>query len=142
MIQLPMLLQAYSPGIHLGDWQIVVFVNRRRKRIVVERWHSSEKHGHPQDNPQELLRIDTGIRAFRRQMPVLAAALDTVDSCGMSDEEIVEAVFRVLASVYQAAPERDELLPGDHSPTDGELADFIEWRKQCALAALVPGSLH
>lgn len=141
MIQLPMLLQAYSPSIHLGDWQIVVFVNRRRKRIVVERWHSSEQGWHDPIDGHELLRIDTGIRAFRRQMPVLANALESVEMAGLGDEEIVEAVFKVLASVYRAAPEPDELLPGDHSPTDTDFAEFLEYRKQRALAALNP-SVH
>lgn len=136
MIQLPMVLQAYTPQLHLGDWQIVVFVNRRRGRISVERWHSSEKTFHPMESSGQLLRINTGIRAFRRQMPVLATALEKIEVAHLSDEEVVRAVFRVLASVYTAAPERDQLCVGDDSPLESEFAEFLENREKAALMAL------
>lgn len=88
MIPLSMVLQAYTPQIDLGDWQIVVFVNRRWGRILVERFHSSEKASQPLENSDQVLRIDTGIRAFLRQMPVLAAALEEIQAADMSDEEV------------------------------------------------------
>lgn len=135
MIQLPLVLQAYTPQLHLGDWQIVVFVNRRRHRVSVERWHSSEKNGHPMEG-SEVLRINTGIRAFRRQMPVLASALEEIDTSSMSGEQIVEAVFQVLAQVYEAVPEQDLVCVGDERFLHGEFADFLHDRKQAALASL------
>lgn len=137
MIQLPMVLQAYTPQLHLGDWQIVVFVNRRRNRLSVERWHSSEKANQAMENTGQALRINTGIRAFRRQMPVLATALDKINTSGMNDEQLVETVFQVLASVYRAAPTAEHAGFGDEHLSDQEFADFLEERKQEALAALM-----
>lgn len=136
MIQLPMVLQAYTPQLHLGDWQIVVFVNRRRNRISVERWHSSEKNGHPMEGSGEILRINTGIRAFRRQMPVLASAMEEIHIGGMAGEQIVEAVFEMLAKVYEAVPEQDLVCIGDERLLHYEFADFLQDRKQEALAGL------
>lgn len=136
MIHQPMVLQAYTPQIHLGDWQIVVFVNRRRNRISVERWHSSEKAFHPMEGSGQILRINTGIRAFRRQMPILAIALEKIDATDKSDAEIVEAVFKVLATVYGAAPEHERASVGDDHLPEEEFADFLEHRKQAALMAL------
>ncbi|MBS1188698.1 MAG: hypothetical protein H6R10_490 [Rhodocyclaceae bacterium] len=136
MIQLPLVLQAYTPQLHLGDWQIVVFVNRRRNRISVERWHSSEKAHYPLEETGQMLRIDTGIRAFRRQMPVLANALDEIDMAGMDDEQIIHAIFRALANLYRAAPQDDQVGFGGEGLTEREFADFLEEKKQEALAAL------
>lgn len=134
MIPLSMVLQAYTPQTHLGDWQIVVFVNRRWGRILVERFHSSEKACQPMENSDQVLRIDTGIRAFLRQMPVLAAALGDIQAADMSDEEVIRAVFLVLASVYQAAPDR---LDADaESRLECECANFLEQRERAALMAL------
>lgn len=142
MIQLPMVLQAYTPQIHLGDWQIVVFVNRRRERITVERWHSSEKAYYPMESSGQVLRINTGIRAFRRQMPVLAAALEKIQVADQSDEAIIRAVFRVLASVYKLGPEQDQLCVGDESPLGGEFSDFLQFREKAALMALQATTMH
>lgn len=136
MIQLPMVFQAYTPQLHLGDWQIVVFVNRRRNRISVERWHSSEKAYHPLETSGQVLRINTGIRAFRRQMPILAAALDEIDTAGLGEGQIIEAVFQVLAQVYQAGPAVDHLSLADEHLSAGDFIDFLEERKQEALAAV------
>lgn len=136
MIQPSMVLQAYTPQLHLGDWQLVVFVNRRRNKISVERWHSSEKAYHPQENTGQVLRIATGIRAFRRQMPILAGALDELDTAGMTQEQIVGAVFQVLANLYRAAPEAEHIGFGDERLSDQGFAEFLEDRKQDALAAL------
>jgi len=130
-------LQVYTPQIDLGDWQIVVFVDRWRERFLVERWHSSEKACHPLENSGQVLRINTGIRAFRRQMPVLATALEEIRATDLSDEEIVHAVFEVLASVYKAAPEREELAGADDESLRGaEFAAFFQHRERAALAAL------
>lgn len=136
MIQLPMVLQAYTPQIHLGDWQIVVFVNRRRRRISVERWHSSEKAFHPMESGGQVLRINTGIRAFRRQMPVLASALENIDVGGLGDEAIIDAVFQVLGSVYKVAPQQERICAGSEPILDVEFDDFLEHRKRAALLAL------
>lgn len=134
---LPLVLQAYTPTIDFGDWQIVVFVNHRRGRLLVERWHSSEKTCHPLENSAQVLRINTGICAFRRQMPVLATALDEVRAADLSDEEMVRAIFAVLASVYKAAPERAELDGADDESLRGaEFAAFFQHRERAALAAL------
>lgn len=138
MIQSPitMVLQAYTPQIHLGDWQIVIFVNRRRNRISVERWHSSERAYHPMEASGHVLRINTGIRAFRRQMPILAVALEKIDTLDKTDAEIIEAVFQVLATVYKAASEQNRVCVGnEHFPT-GEFTDFLAYRKRAALMAL------
>lgn len=142
MIQLPMVLQAYTPQIYLGDWQIVIFVNRRRGKILVERWHSSEKSFHPMEGSGQVLRITTGIRAFRRQMPVLATALEKVQVADLSDEQIVRAVFRVLASVYKAVPERDELCIGDDSLCEAEFTEFLQEQEKAALLALKADTIH
>lgn len=136
MIQLPMVLQAYTPQIHLGDWQIVVFVNRRRNRISVERWHSSEKACHPLETSGQVLRIDTGIRAFRRQMPVLADALEQIATHDKTDTQIVEAVFAMLASVYRGSSEEEKAGYGADAPGDEEFGDFLEGRKREALRRL------
>lgn len=136
MLHTPMVLQAYTPQIHLGDWQIVVFVNRKRNRISVERWHSSERSLHPMETSGQLLRINTGIRAFRRQMPVLAVALEKIDATDKTDAEIIEAVFRVLATVYSAAPGHDRISIGDGHLPEEEFADFLEHKKHAALMAL------
>lgn len=137
MIPLSMVLQAYTPQIDLGDWQIVVFVNRRGwGRILVERYHSSEKASQPLESNDQILRIDTGIRAFLRQMPVLAAALQEIQAADMSDEEVIRAVFQVLASVYRATPERERLDAGDEIQLEYEFADFLEQRERAVLMAL------
>lgn len=136
MIQPSMVLQAYTPQLHLGDWQIVVFVNRRRNKISVERWHSSEQAYHPQESTGQVLRINTGIRAFRRQMPILAGALDELDTAGMTEEQIVGAVFRVMSSLYRAAPESEHIGYGEERLAGQGFAEFLEDRKQDALAAL------
>lgn len=136
MIQQSMVLQAYTPQLQLGDWQIVVFVHRRRNRISVERWHSSEQAFHPQETTGQVLRINTGIRAFRRQMPILAGALDEIDTAGMSEELIVESVFRVLADLYRGTPDREHAGYGEEPLSEQEFVDFLEERKQEALAAL------
>lgn len=136
MIQQPMVLQAYTPQLHLGDWQIVVFVHRRRNRISVERWHSSEKAYHPLESTGQVLRINTGIRAFRRQMPVLAGALDELDTAGMGEEQIVDAVFQVLADLYRGTPEAEHAGYGEERLSEQEFAEFLEERRQDALAAL------
>lgn len=128
--QSPMILQAYTPQIHLGDWQIVVFVNRRRHRISVERWHSSQKAS-PLENNGQSLRIETGIRAFRRQMPVLAVALEKIEVADKSDAEIIEAVFQTLAEIYGQGSEQEGAAPGED-----DFADFLKHRKQAALMAL------
>lgn len=134
--QSPMVLQAYTPQIHLGDWQIVVFVNRRRNRLSVERWHSSQKDCHPTESGGQLLRINTGIRAFRRQMPVLAEALERIGVAERSDAEIIDAVFEALAEVYRVAPEQDRAAVDDGQLGEDEFADFLAHRKQAALMAL------
>lgn len=137
MMPLPLVVQAYTPQIDFGDWQIVVFVNRGRGRLLVERWHSSEKTCHPLENSGQVLRINTGIRAFRRQMPVLAAALEEIQAADLSDEAVVHAVFEVLASVYKATPEREELDGADdESPRGVEFAAFFQRGEWAALAAL------
>lgn len=136
MIQQSMVLQAYTPQLHLGDWQIVVFVNRRRNRISVERWHSSEKAYHPQETTGQVLRINTGIRAFRRQMPILAGALDELDTAGMMEEQIVDAVFKVLERLYRASPDAEHIGFGGERLSEQEFAEFLEDRKHDALAAL------
>lgn len=136
MIPLSMALQAYTPQIHLGDWQIVVFVNRKWGRILVERFHSSEKACQPMENSDQILRIDTGIRAFLRQMPLLATALQEIQAADMSDAEVIRAVFQVLASVYRAAPQREPLNADDESRLGDEFADFLEQRERVALMAL------
>jgi len=142
MIQLPMVIQPYAPQLHLGDWQIVVFANRRRNRLSVERWHSSEKPYHVMEGTGQVLRIDTGIRAFRRQMPVLASALDEIDTNGMVDADIVEAVFRVLARVYQGVPAGEHGSAGEEHLSDQEFSDFLEERKQIALAGISQPVTH
>lgn len=136
MIQQPMVFQAYTPQLHLGDWQIVVFVHRRRNRISVERWHSSEKAYHPLESTGQVLRIDTGIRAFRRQMPVLAGALDGLDTAGLGEEQIVDAVFQVLADLYRGTHEAEHAGYGEERLSEQEFAEFLEDRRQIALAAL------
>lgn len=136
MIHQSMVLQAYTPQLHLGDWQLVVFVNRRRSRISVERWHSSEKGFHPQEATGQVLRINTGIRAFRRQMPVLASAMDELDTAGMTEEQIVGAVFQVISRLYRASPEAEHIGFGGERLSDQEFAEFLEDRKQDALDAL------
>ncbi len=136
MIPLPMALQAYSPQIELGDWQIVVFVDRRRGRLLLERWHSSERNSYPMADGGQVLRIDTGIRAFRRQMPVLAAALEAVPAAGMGDAEVIHAVFEILASVYKAAPGQEEPGSDGESLPQSDCADFFVHRERAALAAL------
>lgn len=135
MIQQPMVLQAYTPQIHLGDWQIVVFVNRKRNRISVERWHSSEKAFHPMESTGQILRINTGIRAFRRQMPILASALEQIDTANMEVAEIIAAVFQVLSTVYRVDPEHQHHA-GDVEVLDGDFSDFLQSRRQAALAAI------
>jgi hypothetical protein len=136
MIHTPMVLQAYTPQIHLGDWQIVVFVNRRRNRISVERWHSSEKAFHPMESGGQMLRIDTGIRAFRRQMPVLAMALEKIAVADKSDAQIIDDVFRVLAAVYSVAPASERVAVGEDPLPADDFAEFLEHRKHAALMAL------
>ena len=137
MIHTAMVLQPYTPQIHLGDWQIVVFVNRRRNRVSVERRHSSEKESFDRsESGGESLRINTGIRAFRRQMPVLAVALEKIDTTDKADAEIIEAVFQLLATVYRAAPEHDRIAGGDEHLAAEEFGEFLEYRKRAALMAL------
>ena len=126
----PLVLRAYTPRSHPGDWQIVISVNRKRSAFSVESWHSSERPDERQEPHGEGLRIETGIRAFRRQMPVLSAALDLIDIAPLSDEEIVEAIFGMLAEGYGPALAG----AGDHF-TQGDLADFFDKRKRKALAA-------
>lgn len=137
MIHQSMVLQAYTPQLQLGDWQIVVFVHRRRNRITVERWHSSEKAYHPMESTGQVLRINTGIRAFRRQMPVLAGALDELNTVGMTEEQVVEAVFQVLAKLYRVGPESEHIGFDDQRLSEQDFIDFLEDRKQEALDALV-----
>lgn len=104
---------------------------------MVERWHSSEETCHPLESSRQVLRINTGIRAFRRQMPVLAAALEEIQAADLGDEEIIHAVFEVLASVYKAAPECEGLNGADgESPREAEFAEFFQHRESAALAAL------
>lgn len=142
MIQQPMVLQAYTPQLHLGDWQIVVFVHRRRNRITVERWHSSEKAYHPMETTGQVLRINTGIRAFRRQMPVLAAALEELDTAGMTDEQVVSAVFRVFGNLYKAGPDAEHLGFEGERLSERDFIDFLEDRKQEALDSLPRVTTH
>lgn len=142
MIQQPMVLQAYTPQLHLGDWQIVVFVHRRRNRITVERWHSSEKAYHPLETTGQVLRINTGIRAFRRQMPVLAAALEELDTAGMTEEQVVSAVFRVLANLYKAGPESEHMGFDGERLSEQDFIDFLEDRKQEVLESLPKVTTH
>lgn len=134
MNPLPLVLQAYTPQIHLGDWQIVISVNRKRNIVSVERWHSSEQPYERKEMHDQVIRLETGIRAFRRQMPVLAGALEKVAVDGLSEPEIVESVFKVLANMYAAAP--DALSKGEDAVAKGNFADFIEERKRDALAQL------
>lgn len=129
----PLVLQAYTPQIHLGDWQIVIFVNRKRNLLSVERWHSSERPYERKEIRDQALRIQTGIRAFRRQMPYLAGALESVAVDSSPDEEIVETVFRILADVYGPDPMP---IGTDERIEAGDLAEFLEERKREALAAL------
>ena len=137
MDPLPLTLQAYRPQIPFGDWQLVILADGKRNIVAVERWHSSEKTCHPLENCGQLLRINTGIRAFRRQMPILAAALEEIPAADLSNEEIVHAVFEVLASVYKTVPEREGLDGADdESPRGAEFAKFFQYRERAALAAL------
>lgn len=127
MIQQSMVLQEYTPQIHLGDWQLLVLVNRRRNRLTVERCHSSEEAGYPLETPgAEYLRIDTGIRAFRRQMPVVASALEKIDPTAMTDAQIVEAVFQALIRLYAGKADQDA----------SREVEFLEERRLEALDAL------
>jgi hypothetical protein len=142
MIQQTMVLQAYTPQLHLGDWQIVVFVHRRRNRITVERWHSSEKPYHPLETTGQVLRINTGIRAFRRQMPVLAFALEKLDTAGMTEEQVVEAVFQVLEGLYKVGPASEHMGFDGERLSEQDFLDFLEDRKQEALEALPRVTTH
>lgn len=117
-----MVLEAYTPQLHLGDWQIVICVNRRKNLIAIERRHSSESELETAAGADQTIRIKTGIRAFRRQMPILANAMDNVSLLGLSVEEVVEAVFEVLAVVYQGA--------------EVDFADFLQQRKLEVLVTL------
>lgn len=135
-MQLPLPLEAYSPRIHLGDWQIVVFVDRRRGRISVQRRHSSENNGQPIDKAGDVLRIDTGIRAFRRHMPVLAAILENIEVDGLSDAKIVQSVFRGLATLYKAVPEHSPVWSDEAPSLTGEFADFFQHHENAVLTTL------
>jgi hypothetical protein len=88
------------------------------------------------ESTRQLLRINTGIRAFRRQMPVLAVALEKIDTVDKNDAEIIEAVFQALATVYSAVPEHDRVSIGEDRVAGEEFADFLEHRKQAALMTL------
>jgi hypothetical protein len=127
MNPLPLIFQAYTPQIQLGDWQIVITVYRKRNVIAVERWHSSEQPYERQEIRDQSLRIETGIRAFRQQMPVLANALESAAIDGLAEDDIIESVFKVLADIYAPEPET--------TGTD-DFTEFLEERKREARAVL------
>lgn len=131
-----LLIEAYCPQLAFGDWQLVISVNRRKNRIAVEQWHSSESDRGEILPADATLHIKTGIRAFRRHMPILAKALERCAIAGKSVEEVVESVFEVLADVYQRAIDPEQVSSVDCLSLEGNFAAFLQHRKNAALAAL------
>ncbi len=132
MDALPLALEAYAPQLPFGDWQIVVFVDRKRQLIWVARWHSSKPGNEMRQTSDPVIRLNTGIRAFCRHLPLLAERLAQVAVGSLSEVEIVHAVFEVLASAYEAAPDGAD----SESLRGNEFVDFFRRQERAALSAL------
>lgn len=132
-----LLFEAYTPQLPLGDWQIIISVNLRKGRIAVERWHSSEPEVMQSLPLDHKVRIRTGIRAFRRQMPILAANLDKLDLIGRSVAEAIEAVFGQLATIYGGSLGAVQFINGAQGDTGTDLTDFLLQKKEEVLSELL-----
>lgn len=131
-----LLFEAFTPQLPLGDWQIVVAVHSGKGRIAVERWHSSDEREGRCHHHQRKLYIPTGIRAFRRQMPILAGALENIEIAGQEAEQVVVAVFDTLSRIYGASCAAVQFINGGQDDSGTELSDFLSRKKQQALRDL------
>lgn len=131
-----MLFESYCPQLPLGDWQIVLSVRLEKGRIAVERRHSSDPDSGRSQCLDKLLYIETGIRAFRRQMPILQSALEKIDITGLTLEEVVQAVFDALSDLYGGSCGPIQFINGPQCDTGTELTDFLRQRKLKTLSDL------